>query len=85
MSRLFRPYAQVMSKAHDPYLQAAEGFLHAIRDELDMADDLQMDRTLQITQTYALVSIARSLNVLSDQADGADDSPLAMAGNLMGR
>ncbi|MDG6109749.1 hypothetical protein Daura_09115 [Dactylosporangium aurantiacum] len=74
-----------MSKAHDPYLQAAEGFLHAIRDELDMADDLQMDRTLQVTQTYALVSIARSLNVLSDRAEDADDSPLAMAGNLMGR
>lgn len=85
MSSRFPTYAQVMSKAHDPYLQAAEGFLHAIRDELDMADDLQMDRTLQITQTYALVSIARSLNVLSDQADGADDSPLAMAGNLTGR
>jgi hypothetical protein len=50
-----------------------------------MADDLQMDRTLQVTQTYALVSIARSLNVLSEQADGADDSPLAMAGNLIGR
>jgi len=85
VSGLIRTYAQDMSKAHDPYLQAAEGFLHAIRDELDMADDLQMDRTLQITQTYALVSIARSLNVLSDQAEGADDSPLAMAGNLIGR
>jgi hypothetical protein len=50
-----------MSKAHDPYLQAAEGFLHAIRHEIDMAD-LSMDQTLRITQMYALVSIARSLN-----------------------
>lgn len=58
--------AQGMSKAHDPYLQAAEGFLHAVRDELDMADDLQLDRTLQVAQTYALLSIARALNTLSE-------------------
>jgi len=68
-----------MSKAHDPYLQAAEGFLHAIRDELDMADDLQMDRTLQVIQTYALVSIARSLNVLSEQAEPSEDASLLAA------
>jgi hypothetical protein len=52
-----------MSKAHDPYLQAAEGFLHAIRDEIDMAD-LDMPQTVRITTMYALVSIARSLNEL---------------------
>ncbi|WP_238009785.1 hypothetical protein KZZ52_08955 [Dactylosporangium sp. AC04546] len=62
-----------MSKAHDPYLQAAEGFLHAIRDELDMAEELHMDRTLKISQTYALVSIARSLNVLSERVDQPDE------------
>ena len=68
-----------MSKSHDPYLQAAEGFLHAIRDELDMADDLQMDRTLQVTQTYALVSIARSLNVLSERVEPSEDTQLLAA------
>ena len=52
-----------MSKAHDPYLQAAEGFLHSIRDELDTSD-LDLDRTVQVTTMYALVSIARSLNEL---------------------
>jgi hypothetical protein len=53
-----------MSKAHDPYLQAAEGFLHAIRDEIDMAE-LEFEQTLRITMMYALVSIARSLNEFS--------------------
>ncbi|MER7281302.1 hypothetical protein ABT369_43400 [Dactylosporangium sp. NPDC000244] len=61
------------TKAHDPYLQAAEGFLHSIRAELDMADDLEMDRTLRVTQTYALVSIARSLNEISERG-GAEDA-----------
>nr|BFE62479.1 hypothetical protein GCM10020063_070050 [Dactylosporangium thailandense] len=61
------------TKAHDPYLQAAEGFLHSIRAELDMADDLEMDRTLRVTQTYALVSIARSLNEMSERG-GAEDA-----------
>ena len=50
-----------MSKAHDPYLQAAEGFLHTIRHVIDMAD-LDVDQTVKITNMYALVSIARSLN-----------------------
>ncbi|WP_432987299.1 hypothetical protein [Dactylosporangium sp. CA-233914] len=68
-----------MSKAHDPYLQAAEGFLHSIRAELDMADDLEMDRTLRVTQTYALVSIARSLNVLSDHAAPEESLSLVSA------
>ncbi|GAA0722990.1 hypothetical protein Drose_09245 [Dactylosporangium roseum] len=68
-----------MSKAHDPYLQAAEGFLHAIRDELDMADDLKTDRTLQVAQTFALLSIARSLNVLSDFVEPTEGSPLLAA------
>ena len=72
-----------MSKAHDPYLQAAEGFLHSIRAELDMADDLEMDRTLRVTQTYALVSIARSLNELSERHAGDETSPLmAVAASL---
>jgi hypothetical protein len=52
-----------MSKAHDPYLQAAEGFLHAIRHEIDMADP-DVRQTVEITTMYALVSIARSLNEL---------------------
>ncbi|WP_433217060.1 hypothetical protein ACQP00_08945 [Dactylosporangium sp. CS-047395] len=64
------------TKAHDPYLQAAEGFLHSIRAELDMADDLEMDRTLRVTQTYALVSIARSLNELSERGAFGDHDPL---------
>jgi hypothetical protein len=52
-----------MSKAHDPYLQAAEGFLHAIRHDIDMADP-DVRQTVEITTMYALVSIARSLNEL---------------------
>jgi hypothetical protein len=68
-----------MSKAHDPYLQAAEGFLHSIRAELDMADDLQLDRTLQVTQTYALVSIARSLNALSDRVAPDNEESVLVA------
>ena len=53
-----------MSKAHDPYLQAAEGFLHAIRHDIDMLD-VDVEQTLRITTTFALVSIARSLNEFS--------------------
>jgi hypothetical protein len=68
-----------MSKAHDPYLQAAEGFLHSIRAELDMADDLEMDRTLRVTQTYALVSIARSLNELIEPGQSEDATPILAA------
>jgi hypothetical protein len=68
-----------MSKAHDPYLQAAEGFLHSIRAELDMADDLEMDRTLRVTQTYALVSIARSLNELIEPGQSEDATPILTA------
>ncbi|WP_433614409.1 hypothetical protein ACQP2P_08380 [Dactylosporangium sp. CA-139114] len=67
------------TKAHDPYLQAAEGFLHSIRAELDMADDLEMDRTLRVTQTYALVSIARSLNEISERGSTEDVSPMLTA------
>ena len=68
-----------MPKAHDPYLQAAEGFLHSIRAELDMADDLEMDRTLRVTQTYALVSIARSLNELSERSGGGGEHDALLA------
>jgi hypothetical protein len=71
-----------MSKAHDPYLQAAEGFLHSIRAELDMADDLEMDRTLRVTQTYALVSIARSLNELIEPGQSEDAAPILAAASL---
>ncbi|WP_433084768.1 hypothetical protein ACQP1P_08610 [Dactylosporangium sp. CA-052675] len=67
------------TKAHDPYLQAAEGFLHSIRAELDMADDLEMDRTLRVTQTYALVSIARSLNEISERGSAEDVGPVLTA------
>ncbi|MGI5244433.1 hypothetical protein [Dactylosporangium sp. CA-139066] len=73
-----------MSKAHDPYLQAAEGFLHSIRAELDMADDLEMDRTLRVTQTYALVSIARSLNELIEHPAGDEAPALLAAASLRG-
>jgi hypothetical protein len=55
-----------MAKAHDPYLQAAEGFLHAIRDEIDQSDELSMMDTVQISKMFALVSIARSLNEMSE-------------------
>jgi len=61
-----------MSKAHDPYLQAAEGFLHAVRDEIDMAD-LDLEQTLRITMMYSLVSIARSLNEL-----GGGPTPISL-------
>jgi hypothetical protein len=61
-----------MSKAHDPYLQAAEGFLHAVRDEIDMAD-LDLEQTLRITMMYSLVSIARSLNEL-----GGGQTPISL-------
>jgi hypothetical protein len=44
-----------------------------------MADDLQMDRTLQVTQTDALVSIAWSLNVLSDQVAAPQQIPMLAA------
>jgi hypothetical protein len=54
-----------MSKAHDPYLQAAEGFLHAIRDDIDQRQLDVMD-TVRISSMFALVSIARSLNELGD-------------------
>lgn len=61
-----------MSKAHDPYLQAAEGFLHAIRHDIDMLE-ADVEQTLKITTTFALVSIARSLNELGG------GSPLTLA------
>jgi hypothetical protein len=54
-----------MAKAHDPYLQAAEGFLHAIRDDIDQSELGVMD-TVRISSMFALVSIARSLNEFSD-------------------
>jgi hypothetical protein len=45
----------------DSYLQAAEGFLFAVRDEIDQLD-LRLDDSLKIAEVFALVSIARSLS-----------------------
>lgn len=49
----------------DPYLHAAEGFLHAVRDDIDKLE-LRLEDSLKLTSTYALVSIARSLRDLAD-------------------
>jgi len=54
-----------VSKADDPYLLAAEGFLHAVRDDMDKLD-LRLDDSLKIAEVYALVSIARSLRDFAD-------------------
>jgi hypothetical protein len=54
-----------MSKANDPYLQAAEGFLHSIRDDIDHSELDVMD-TVRISSMFALVSIARSLNQIGE-------------------
>ena len=50
--------------ATDSYLQAAEGFLFTVRDEIDQLD-LRMDDSLKIAEVFALVSIARSLSRLA--------------------
>ena len=60
-----------MSKAYDPYLQAAEGFLHSIRDDIDKLD-VNVAQMLTITQTFALVSIARSLTGKHDRVLSED-------------
>lgn len=52
-----------MSKHQDPYLLAAEGFFHSVRDELDLAE-VTVDKALNIVNSYALVSIARALQEL---------------------
>lgn len=49
------------SHTTDAYLQVAEGFLYAARDELDRAETT-IDRSVAIASAYALVSIARSLD-----------------------
>ena len=54
-----------MIKAVDPYLHAAEGFLHAVRDDIDKLD-LRLDDSLKIAAVYAQVSLARSLRELAD-------------------
>ena len=59
-----------MLKAHDSYLQAAEGFLHAIREDIDKMD-ADVTQMLAIAQTYALVSIARSLNAMAEPTAAA--------------
>jgi hypothetical protein len=54
-----------VSKAVDPYLHAAEGFLHAVRDDIDKLD-LRLDDSLKIATVYAQVSLARSLREIAD-------------------
>ena len=58
-----------MLLSHDSYLQAAEGFLFASRDEIDQLD-LRLDDSLKIAEVFALVSIARSLSRLAPPAAG---------------
>ena len=53
-----------MLLSNDSYLQAAEGFLFAVRDEIDQLD-LRLDDSLKIAEVFALVSIARSLSRLA--------------------
>lgn len=50
-----------MATSQDSYLQAAEGFLFTVRDEIDQLD-LRLDDSLKIAEVFALVSIARSLS-----------------------
>jgi hypothetical protein len=66
--------------SHDSYLQAAEGFLFTVRDEIDQLD-LRLDDSLKIAEVFALVSIARSLSrmappmpapVVADHDHGAE-------------
>lgn len=61
-----------MARTQDSYLQAAEGFLFTVRDEIDQLD-LRLDDSLKIAEVFALVSIARSLSRLAPPApDPAD-------------
>ena len=53
-----------MLLSNDSYLQAAEGFLFAVRDDIDQLD-LRLDDSLKIAEVFALVSIARSLSRLA--------------------
>jgi hypothetical protein len=55
--------------SNDSYLQAAEGFLFASRDEIDKLD-LRLDDSLKIAEVFALVSIARSLSRLAPPQSG---------------
>jgi hypothetical protein len=54
-----------VNRAVDPYLHAAEGFLHAVRDDIDKLD-LRLDDSLKIAAVYAQVSLARSLREIAD-------------------
>ena len=56
-----------MPKNQDSYLQAAEGFLFTVRDDIDQLD-LRLDDSLTIAEVFALVSIARSLSRLAPPA-----------------
>ena len=58
-----------MPTTSDSYLQAAEGFLFAVRDDIDQLD-LRLDDSLKIAEVFALVSIARSLSRMAPPAPG---------------
>jgi hypothetical protein len=58
-----------VDRSLDPYLLAAEGFLHAVRDDMDKLD-LRLDDSLKIAEVYALVSIARSLREFAGEETG---------------
>ena len=58
----------------DPYLHAAEGFLHAVRDDIDKLD-LRLDDSLKIAAVYAQVSLARSLREIADVTLDRVDEP----------
>ena len=53
-----------MPISSDSYLQAAEGFLFAVRDDIDQLE-LRLDDSIKIAEVFALVSIARSLSRLA--------------------
>jgi hypothetical protein len=71
--------------SQDPYLQAAEGFLFTVRDEIDQLD-LRLDDSLKIAEVFALVSIARALSSLAhNQAvAGKDGDSGAGSGAIAG-
>lgn len=60
--------------SQDSYLQAAEGFLFTVRDEIDQLD-LRLDDSLKIAEVFALVSIARALSTLVNNQAAAAPTP----------
>lgn len=65
------------TRTTDAYLQVAEGFLYAARDQMDTAETT-LDRSVAIASAYALVSIARSLDAM------VNTTPSDQAGNESG-